>query len=223
MGSLEGDKASASKTSRKGGVPTKTTLTIGISGLSMVDYGHDPLFRSVRPYKQSSAPKFVWGEAMGIGTPVILKPAHLGHPTGGGQYRRHGEQVRRSAEGWGFISSGNIGDRKGEMAPVKTWMNLFSAPTITNSTLDFFAPASVDGTPVIHPSVKVVFEGMSLWKGCLVGQFFDKRLPIHVVRIVVDKVWGKHEMPEISTTDNGLYLFRFRDMDARDWVMESGP
>ena len=30
-------------------------------------------------------------------------------------------------------------------------------------------------------------------------------------------------MPEISTTDNGLYLFRFRDMDARDWVMESGP
>ena len=30
-------------------------------------------------------------------------------------------------------------------------------------------------------------------------------------------------MPEISTTDNGLYLFRFRDMDARDWVMENGP
>ena len=30
-------------------------------------------------------------------------------------------------------------------------------------------------------------------------------------------------MPEISTTDNGLYLFRFKDMDARDWVMEKGP
>ena len=30
-------------------------------------------------------------------------------------------------------------------------------------------------------------------------------------------------MPKISTTDNGLYLFRFRDMDARDWVMENGP
>ena len=30
-------------------------------------------------------------------------------------------------------------------------------------------------------------------------------------------------MPEISTTDNGLYLFRFRDMVARDSVMENGP
>ena len=43
-----------------------------------------------------------------------------------------------------------------------------------------------------------------------------------MVRTTVDKLWGKHEMPEISTTDNGLYLFRFRDMDARDWVMENG-
>ena len=33
-------------------------------------------------------------------------------------------------------------------------------------------------------------------KGCLVGQFFDKRLPLHVVRAAVDKLWGKHEMPE---------------------------
>ena len=30
-------------------------------------------------------------------------------------------------------------------------------------------------------------------------------------------------MPDISTTENGLYIFKFRDMDARDWVMEYGP
>ena len=30
-------------------------------------------------------------------------------------------------------------------------------------------------------------------------------------------------MPDISTTENGLYFFRFRGLDARDWVMESGP
>ena len=51
---------------------------------------------------------------------MILKPAHLGHSVAGGQDRRHGEQVRRSAEGWGSVSGGNIGDRKGEMASVKT-------------------------------------------------------------------------------------------------------
>ena len=30
-------------------------------------------------------------------------------------------------------------------------------------------------------------------------------------------------MPNISTTENGLYFFRFRDPVTRDWVMESGP
>ena len=75
------------------------------------------------------------------------------------------------------------------MAPIKTWKNLFSATTRTNSKLDFFAPACVDGTPVRHPPTEAMFEGMSLWKGCLVGLFFDKRLPIHVVRAVVDKLW----------------------------------
>ena len=103
------------------------------------------------------------------------------------------------------------------------WKTFFSATTRTKSTLDFFAPARVDGSLVIHPPAKAVSEGMSMWKGCLVGQFFDKRLPLHVVKAKVDKLWGENEMFEISTTDNGLYLFRFRDMDAQDWVMESGP
>ena len=66
-------------------------------------------------------------------------------------------------------------------------------------------------------------EGMGIWEGCLVGQFFDKRLPVHVVRSLVERLWGKHEIPEISTTDNGLYIFRFTDRDARDWVLENGP
>ena len=149
--------------------------------------------------------------------------AHLGHPAVGGHDRSTGEQVSRIAEGRGIVSGGNIGDKKGEMAPVKTWKTLFSDPTRTKSTLDFFAPARVEETPMIHPPAEAMFEGKSTWKGCLVGQFFDKRLSIHVVRATVDKLWVKHEMLEISTTNNGLYLFRFKDMDARDWVMESGP
>ena len=34
---------------------------------------------------------------------------------------------------------------------------------------------------------------------------------------------GQEEDACISTTENGLYFFRFRDPDARDWVMEYGP
>ena len=101
---------------------------------------------------------------------MILKPPHLGHPTASGQVRSHGEQAWSSAEGLGYDSGVNSGVRNGEkMAPVKTWKNLFSTPTKTNTTLDFFAPACLDGMPVIHPPAKVMFEGMSMWKGFLVG------------------------------------------------------
>ena len=134
-----------------------------------------------------------------------------GIPVGGG-HPNHSEQVRRTS--W---------IRMGDREPIKYRNNLFSAPIRSNPKLDFYAPGCVDGAPEIHPPDEAVFEGVSMWKGCLVGQFFDKRLPIHVVRETVDKLWGQHEMPEISTTDNGLYLFRFRDMVARDWVMENGP
>ena len=76
---------------------------------------------------------------------------------------------------------------------------------------------------MVKPPTEVVVEGIDMWKGCLVGQFLDKRLPFLMVRSLVDKLLGKKEMPDISTTENGLYFFRFRDPDARDWVMESGP
>ena len=71
--------------------------------------------------------------------------------------------------------------------------------------------------------MEAVAEGVKLWEGCLVGQFFDKRLPLHVVRAAVDRLWWTREVPEISITDNGLFLFRFKDMAARDWVSDCGP
>ena len=81
----------------------------------------------------------------------------------------------------------------------------------------------MDGKVTINPPAEAVVEGVGLWEGSLVGQFFHKRLPLHVVRSFVEQLWGKHEIPEISTTDNGLYIFRFKDLDARDWVLENGP
>ena len=86
----------------------------------------------------------------------------------------------------------------------------------------FSTPSRVDGKKIINLPAEAVLEGVGLWEGCLVGQFLDKRLPLHVVRSIVDRLWGKHEMPEITTID-GLYIFRFSDRNARDWVLENGP
>ena len=161
--------------------------------------GHDPLDHTVSQNDQSDR---------GICIGIERNQPRRGLSVGNGQ-PNNSEQVRSTS--WA------------SREPIKNWNKLFSAPIRSNPKLDFYAPACVDGVPEIHPPNEAVFEGVSMWKGSLVGQFFDKRLPIHVVRATVNKLWGKHEMPEISTTDNGLYLFRFRDMVSRDWVMENGP
>ena len=95
----------------------------------------------------------------------------------GGVQPSHYEQIRSSS--W---------TRKGDREPIKCWNNLFSAPIRTNPKLDFYAPACVEGVLEIHPPDEAVSEGVSMWKGCLVGQFFDWRLPIHVVRVMVYKL-----------------------------------
>ena len=99
------------------------------------------------------------------------------------------------------------------------WMSLFVNRPKSCSSLVFTNPSIVDGKVIINPPAEAVVEGVGIWEGCLVGQFFDKRLPLHVVKSLVARLWGKHEIPEISTTDNGLFIFRFRDWDARGWVL----
>ena len=96
-------------------------------------------------------------------------------------------------------------------------------PVKTSGPLQFYRPHSADGKLVAKPPAEVVNEGIDMWKGCLVGQFLDKRLSFPVVRSLVNRLWIKKEMPDISTTENGLFFFRFRDPEARDWVMDSGP
>ena len=105
----------------------------------------------------------------------------------------------------------------------QNWRSPFVNRPKSCSPLAFYNPTTVDGKVTINPPAEAVVEGVGLWEGSLVGQFFDKRLPLHVVRSFVERLWGKHEIPEISTTDNGLHIFRFKDLDARDWVLENGP
>ena len=133
--------------------------------------------------------------------------------------------VSKSSSGFEEARTSHVGENVGarEGVPVQSWSSLFSMPVKTGGPLQFYKPHRVDGKMVVRPPVEVVNEGIDLWKGCLVGQFLDKRLPFPVVRSLVNRLWGKKEMPDISTTENGLFFFRFRDPEARDWVMDNGP
>ena len=107
--------------------------------------------------------------------------------------------------------------------PIKSWKSLVSTPVKTGSPLQFYKPHCTDGKIIARPPVEAVNEGIDKWKGCLVGQFLDKRLPFPMVHSLVNRLWGRREMPDISTTESGLFFFRFKDPEARDWVMNAGP
>ena len=174
---------------------------------------------------------------MCIGAPVLLT-GEMSHTEQNGWYevgKDVGPMGKSEARNRGISSnidySGTIGNglggnnevRNGDSIPMKSWKNLFSVPTKSIGQLLYSKPHRNAGKIVVKPPEAAVLEGIYMWKGCLVGPFLFRISVFPVVRSLVNKLWGKKEMPDISTTDNGLYFFRFRDLDARDWVMESGP
>ena len=68
---------------------------------------------------------------------------------------------------------------------VKSLKSLVSMPVKTGGPLQFYMPHCADGKLVAKPPVEAVNEGIDMWKGCLVEQFLDKRLPFPVVRSLI--------------------------------------
>ena len=60
--------------------------------------------------------------------------------------------------------------------PVKSWKSMVSIPVKSGSPLQFYRPHCDNGKLVAKPPAEAVNEGIDMWKGCLVGQFLDKRL-----------------------------------------------
>ena len=182
--------------------------------------------QSVRSAKHGYAPSSS-NPAIGAHLKSLLR---LGGSLSSGRQDEHvrkGDLQGLALEGNGYVhcTSDFPATFNSEIAndPVRSWKSLVSMPVKTGGPLQFCMPQCVDGMIVAKPPKEAVNEGIDMWKGCLVGQFLDKRLPFAVVRSLVNRLWGKREMPEISTTENGLFFFRFRDPEARDWVMDAGP
>ena len=102
----------------------------------------------------------------------------------------------RSGSGFGLM-----GERGLPESSPPNWRSLFAGRPKSCAPLVFSTPSIVDGKTVINPPVGAVLEGVEFWEGCIVGQLFEKRLPLHVVRSIIDRLWSKHEMPEITTSD----------------------
>ena len=74
---------------------------------------------------------------------------------------------------------------------------------------------------VVQPPQEAVAEGIAKWESSLVGQFLDTPLPFWLVKRTVDGLWGQFGKVKTFSLDNGLFLFKFKNVHSRDNVIES--
>ena len=72
--------------------------------------------------------------------------------------------------------------------PIKSWKSLVSIPVKKGGPLQFYISHCTDGKIIAKPPIEAVNEGIDMWKGCLVGQFLDKRLLFPVVCSLVNRL-----------------------------------
>lgn len=105
--------------------------------------------------------------------------------------------------------------------PEQSWRALFLDEQRTGAKLEYHAPLKVEGKVVVKPPQKAVDEGIAKWESSLVGQFLEKSLPFWLVKRTVDALWGQFGKVDTFSLDNGLFLFKFADIQSRDSVFES--
>ncbi|KAJ6749810.1 hypothetical protein OIU85_000443 [Salix viminalis] len=66
-------------------------------------------------------------------------------------------------------------------------------------------------------------EDSEQWSRCLVGFFPGYKFPYHAINSMAMRVWKSKGLESVTTTANGFILFRFKDQNELQGVLEQGP
>ncbi|GAV89567.1 DUF4283 domain-containing protein [Cephalotus follicularis] len=103
------------------------------------------------------------------------------------------------------------------------WKNLFSPSNNPDSALQFFEPSLVDGLPRAKPPSEVIAKGILEWKHAFVAFLVGKKLSALKVNEVFLQKWGQVGTFSFHSVPNSMFLIKFDNGQARDWVMDNGP
>ncbi|GAV91992.1 DUF4283 domain-containing protein/zf-CCHC_4 domain-containing protein, partial [Cephalotus follicularis] len=70
---------------------------------------------------------------------------------------------------------------------------------------------------------EVATNGAKEWEHCIVAFLVGKKLPNKNVIQILERKWGQVGRFSIHVVGNGVFLVRFENRQARDWVLENGP
>ncbi|GAV78744.1 DUF4283 domain-containing protein [Cephalotus follicularis] len=112
-------------------------------------------------------------------------------------------------------------------APVQskanTWKDLFSPTSNPDSALEFYEPYTVDGIPRERRPPEVAAIEAQVWENSLVAFLVGKRLPVKSVQEILQRKWGQVGHFSFHVAGSGVFIVKFDNGQARDWVMDNGP
>ncbi|GAV92761.1 DUF4283 domain-containing protein/zf-CCHC_4 domain-containing protein, partial [Cephalotus follicularis] len=89
--------------------------------------------------------------------------------------------------------------------------------------LSFFEPHLVDGVLRARPPPEVAASGAKEWETAIVAHLVGKKLPWKSVKETLEKKWGSAGRFSVHAVGNGIFMIKFENGQARDWVLDNGP
>ena len=101
-----------------------------------------------------------------------------------------------------------------------SWASLFGS--VKWSSYGLYTPTSI-GEKVVIPNEEIIYQEVRMWENSLVGQLIDAKLLYQVIYRIIEKIWGRIEMPTITLMVNGLICFKFKSQKSIEWILSHGP
>lgn len=79
-----------------------------------------------------------------------------------------------------------------------------------------------EGREVVIFDEDLVMEGSRKWMLTLCGHFVGCKMSYYELKYNISRMWGRFGLKDI-VVHNGLYLFKFRELEGMNHVLESGP
>ncbi|GJV54248.1 RNA-directed DNA polymerase, eukaryota, reverse transcriptase zinc-binding domain protein [Tanacetum coccineum] len=116
----------------------------------------------------------------------------------------------------------NKNDKDMESNRYKTFANMMRSDNDENENKLNLIPLCVkDGREVVILDEELVKEGSRKWSLTLCGHFVGYKMTYYELRYNLVRMWGKYGLKEI-VTQNGVFLFKFRESDGMEFVLENG-
>lgn len=94
------------------------------------------------------------------------------------------------------------------------WSGVFKSPSDYGFLLRYIPPTWVDGVPVVFKL------GEKRWQNTLAGKFFGYTPSCFAIKDFVSRAWKQFGNISVSTTEDGLALFKFSDNVSCDKVLK---